>query len=192
MNAVVAGLPKSWHTAPSMTAICCGAVEIVDARARLVDRPAACAPRRRPPDATRAPAGSRPAPAARETAARRRRAPAPARSRSTAAARRAASRSRPRCARPADRRAESCRQMSRRLVVSARSKRAANWTARSTRRLSSAKRRRIDDAQDAALEIAAAVERIEVVVGQRIPGDRVDREVAPPRGLLDASSTDRR
>ena len=37
MNAVVAGLPRSWHTAPSITTSCCGAVEIVDARARLID-----------------------------------------------------------------------------------------------------------------------------------------------------------
>ena len=37
MNAVVGGLPRSWQTAPSITAICCGRVEVVDARARLVD-----------------------------------------------------------------------------------------------------------------------------------------------------------
>ena len=37
MTAVVAGLPRSWQTAPSMTAICCGRCEVVDALARLVD-----------------------------------------------------------------------------------------------------------------------------------------------------------
>ena len=44
---------------------------------------------------------------------------------------------------------------------------------------------RIDGAQHPALEqIAPAVERVEVGVGQRIPGDRVDGEVPAPRGVL--------
>ena len=47
-----------------------------------------------------------------------------------------------------------------------------------------AERPRIDDAQHAVGEVVAAVERIEVGLAQRIPGDRVDREVAPPRRLL--------
>ena len=68
---------------------------------------------------------------------------------------------------------------------SARPKRAANWTARRTRRLSSPKVARIDHAQEAPLEIGAAVERIEVLGGQRIPRNGVDGEIAPPRGLLD-------
>ena len=38
----------------------------------------------------------------------------------------------------------------------------------------------------------AAVERIFVLVGQRIPGDRVDREVAASRGLGDRHRRDRR
>ena len=68
---------------------------------------------------------------------------------------------------------------------SSKSNRAANCTARSTRRLSSgnvagstARRRR-------AVEIAAAVERVEVLVVERIPGDRVDREIAAARGVGD-------
>ena len=43
----------------------------------------------------------------------------------------------------------------------------------------------IDRAQQTPREIGAAVERIDHLVGQRIPGDRVDREVPPPGGLLD-------
>ena len=37
MNAVVAGLPRSWQTAPSMTVDLLRIVEVVDALARLVD-----------------------------------------------------------------------------------------------------------------------------------------------------------
>ncbi len=45
--------------------------------------------------------------------------------------------------------------------------------------------RRIDDAQQAAGDVAAAVERVFVRFGQRIPGNCVDGEVAPARGFLD-------
>ena len=45
-------------------------------------------------------------------------------------------------------------------------------------------RPRIDDAQHAVGEVVAAVERIEIAFPQRIPGDRVDGEVAAPRRLL--------
>ena len=111
---------------------------------------------------------------------------APARSRSTAARRRAAaSRSRPRCARPADRRA-GCRGRAPRVSSSSvNSKRAANCSARSTRRLSSAKCRGSTTRRTRAVEVGAAVERIDVLAGQRIPGDRVDGEVAAPRRVLD-------
>ena len=44
----------------------------------------------------------------------------------------------------------------------------------------------VDHAQAAGGEVVAAVERVEVLAGQRIPGDRVDGEVAPARGLGDA------
>ena len=40
--------------------------------------------------------------------------------------------------------------------------------------------------------IAAAVERVEVFVRQRIPEDRVDREVASPGRVLDGHRRDRR
>ena len=43
----------------------------------------------------------------------------------------------------------------------------------------------VDHAQQAAIEIGAAAERIEELAGQRILGDRVDREIAPARGLFD-------
>ena len=101
--------------------------QIVDALVAPDRRPAACGPRRRLRDATRAPADIRRARGAPETAARRCRGRAPARGRRTAAARAAASRFRPRCARPADRRARIDRHSSR--VAGRRasnSKRAAN------------------------------------------------------------------
>ena len=43
----------------------------------------------------------------------------------------------------------------------------------------------IDRAQDAAFEVGAAVVRIEIFVGERIPRDRVDREVAAAGRFLD-------
>src|SRR5262245_39656154 len=46
-------------------------------------------------------------------------------------------------------------------------------------------RLRIDSAEQPSLEIAAAVERVLVVVRQRIPRDGVDREVAAPRSFDD-------
>ena len=44
---------------------------------------------------------------------------------------------------------------------------------------------RIDHAQPVGVEVGAAAERIEVLVGERIPADRVDREVAAPGGVLE-------
>ena len=46
-------------------------------------------------------------------------------------------------------------------------------------------RRGINGAQDAALQVAPSVVRIEILPGQRIPADRVDPEVAPPRGFFE-------
>ena len=66
---------------------------------------------------------------------------------------------------------------------SANSNRAENCTARSTRRLSSPKVRQIDRAQQTAFEIDESLRRIFEFGGQRIPGDRVDREIAPAGGL---------
>ena len=43
----------------------------------------------------------------------------------------------------------------------------------------------VDHPQAAPLEVVAAAKRIEVFVGQRIPRDGVDGEIAPPGGLLD-------
>src|SRR5262249_27724059 len=48
-----------------------------------------------------------------------------------------------------------------------------------------AERRRIDDTQYAAKDISPTVEGIEVLLGQRIPQNRVDREVAASCGVLD-------
>ena len=68
---------------------------------------------------------------------------------------------------------------------SANSNRAANCTARSTRRLSSAKVCGSTTRSSGASRSPRPSHGIEVLVGQRIPGDRVDREVAPPRRLVD-------
>ena len=97
----------------------------------------------------------------------------------------AASRTRPRSARPAGRRAGSRGTAPRCPSSSVSSKRAANCSARSTRRLSSPNVAGSTARRTRALEIGAAVERIHVLAGQRIPGDRVDGEVAPARGLLE-------
>ena len=190
MNAVVAGLPRSWQTAPSITRDLLRMVEIVDPRARLVDHEQGVDPDVPLGMPLRLLRTADQRVELREQPLDRRRAAAPARSRSTAAARAAAaSRSPPRCARPADRRAGWSGRAPSSAGSSANSKRAANWIARSTRRLSSAKVARIDRAEQAPFEIAAAVERIDVVAGQRIPGDGVDGEVAPPRRLRRAAST---
>ena len=112
-----------------------------------------------------------------------RRGRARARGRLTGAAPAAAFRLRPRRAPAANRRAPSIgtARASRRSRAS--SKRAANCTARKARRLSSENVAGSTARSRRRSEIAAAVVRIEVLAGQRIPGDRVDREVAPPRGL---------
>jgi hypothetical protein len=44
--------------------------------------------------------------------------------------------------------------------------------------------RGVDRSQNPALKIAAAVERIEVLIGQRIPRDGIDSEVAAPRSFV--------
>jgi hypothetical protein len=44
-------------------------------------------------------------------------------------------------------------------------------------------RLRVDHPQHAAPEIGASLERIDVLAGKRVPGDRVDREVTAPCGL---------
>src|SRR5687767_14554 len=49
-----------------------------------------------------------------------------------------------------------------------------------------AERPRIDRAQHAAVQVEPAVEWILVHVGERIPGDGVDREITPPRRLFQA------
>ena len=48
-----------------------------------------------------------------------------------------------------------------------------------------AERGRIDHAEKPAFDVAAAVAGIEIFLRQRIPGDRVDREVAPPHGFVE-------
>ena len=180
------GLPRSWQTAPSMTVTAAGGRDrrFGGAPGR---RPAACAPRRRPPGATRVPAGSRRALRAPETAARS----TPSSSASAKPDRRPLGQEQQLLDFAPDAFGGQIVERDaagRSSFVSgsiSRSKRAANCMPRSTRRLSSPNVARIDGAQHAALEqIAPAVERIDVDVGQRIPGDRVDREVAPPRRFL--------
>ena len=192
MNAVVAGLPRSWQTAPSITAICCGSRQIVDPRARLVDDQ-----QRVDPDVAfgmplrllraaderlqlrKQPLDDAELEREREADRRPRRAAA-------------ASRSRPRCARPADRRAECSRHSAACRVVERELEARGELDARAAR--AGCRRRTSRDRparSSRALEVAAAVERIEVLAGQRIPGDGVDREVAPPRRLVEATSPDR-
>ena len=45
-------------------------------------------------------------------------------------------------------------------------------------------RHRIDDAEEPALKVAAAVERVQILAGQRIPRDGVDGEIAAARGVF--------
>ena len=44
---------------------------------------------------------------------------------------------------------------------------------------------RIHDSEDTELEVLSAVKRIEIFVRERIPADGVDREITPPRRLLE-------
>ena len=147
--------------------------------------PSACAPTRRLPDATRAPAGSRRAAAAPAAAGPRRRGPAPARTRSTAGPPAgAAFRVRPRCARPADRRAGSrgtappCRRPAR--------TRSARRTARRAARAGCRRRTSPDPRRAAPAATGPRGRRTDPrTPGQRIPGDRVDGEVAAARRVGD-------
>ena len=65
------------------------------------------------------------------------------------------------------------------------SRRAENCTGAEDAKTVVCKASGVDDPQQAPAEVAAAVERVQVVVGQRIPGDRVDGEIAAAGGLLD-------
>ena len=65
------------------------------------------------------------------------------------------------------------------------SKRAANWAARRTRRLSSANVSVRNRAQDLLLKIIAAMERIENLLRQRILQNRINRKVAPSRRFFE-------
>ena len=168
--------------------------QIVDARRAPGRSPAACAPRRRLPDATPAPAGSRRAPAALGTA----------------------SRSTPRSiasAKPIDGRgASSSFSISPQIAFGRQIvERNLRGTARASLRRASkleprrelhgaqhaqavvAERRRVDHAQQPALEIAAAVERIESTRRSADPTrSALIGEVAPPRRFRDRHRRDRR
>ena len=175
MNAVVAGLPRSWQTAPSITAICCGrGRSSMRVRAWSIDLQ-----RVHPDVALRMPLGLLRAAderlQLRETAV----ATTP---RSSASAK------------PIDGRgANSSFSISPQIRSAGRS---SSGIARHSARVPSSsveleprgelhraqhaqavvgERRGSTTRSSAALEIAAAVERIEVLVGQRIPRDRVDR-----------------
>ena len=150
--------------------------------------PAACGPRRPLRDATPVPAGSRRARRARETAARR----PPS---SSASAKPIDGRARaqqqlldlsPDPLGRAGRRAGCVRHSAVVPGSTANSKRAANWTARSTRRLSSRERPGIDGAEQCAARGRRRPSNgSRYSLGQRIPGDGVDREVAAARRLLE-------
>ena len=185
MTAVVAGLPRSWQTAPEHDRDLLRAIEIVDAPPRLIDDL-----QRVDPDVAlgmpfgllraadeRLQLGEQPrddaelhAPApARSTAA------APSSSFSISPQMRSAGRSSSGMSRHSARVSSSSVELEpRRKLHGAQHAQAVV-----------AERRRIDDAEKPALDVAAAVAGVEVLAGQRIPGDRVDREVAPPHRLVE-------
>ena len=192
MNAVVAGLPKSWRHRAEHDDELIGAIEIVDALPRLVDHHQ----RVHPDVALRMP--FRFLLAADERLQLRKqliddaKLAAPARSRSTAVrAQQQLLDFAPDALRRQIVEPDRCGTASSSCSSSVSSKRAANCTARSTRRLSSPNVAGSTALQDVLFEIGAAVERVEIFVGQRIPGDRVDREVAAARRLLDRHRWDR-
>ena len=185
-NAVVGGLPRSWQTAPSMTVSCCGRSRSSMRPARLVDDE-----QRVHPDV----ALGMPFRLLRTTDERlqlgeelvdRRRARARARSPTDGRSARSSSFSISPQMRSAGRSSSGMRAAERlRVGVHLEPEPGGELDAAQHAQAVVAKRPRIDGAQHPALEqIAAAVERVEVGVGQRIPGDRVDREVAPPRRFL--------
>ena len=159
-------------------------IEIVDARAAPDRRPEACGPRRRPRDAIRVPAGSRPAPAAPETGRGRR--PDPSRAIRPIDGRGASSsfsispqiRSAGRSSSVIDRHRSRVCGVEREIEPRRKLDGAQHTQA------VVAERGRIDHAEQTAGDVAAAVARIEILTGQRIPGDRVDREVAPPHRFV--------
>ena len=112
------------------------------------------------------------------------------RNRSTAVARAAtASRLLPRRVPPAGRRAGWRAEVASSRASTVRSNRAANCSARSTRRLSSANGRRSTTRRRRARQVVLAVERIEDLARQRVARDRVDREIAPPRRIRDRAGS---
>ena len=192
-NAVVAGLPKSWHTAPSITATCsaCGRSSMrVAAPGRSTisvwtqTSPSGCHSGSCSTPDERPQLGPQPIDDAEVERQREadRRATAPGA---------AASRPRPRSVRPADRRAGSRGRARASPRRASSSKRAANCSARSTRRLSSPNVVGSTTRRRRCVQIAAAAERDRGLVGQRIPQDRVDGEVAPARRLRHRHRTDR-
>ena len=90
----------------------------------------------------------------------------------------------PRCARTGDRRAGWC-GTARRSPDRACSRSAPQTAPRAARAGCLRRTCGIDGAQDTAFEVGAAVVRIEIFTGERIPRDRVDREVAAAGRFLD-------
>ena len=121
----------------------------------------------------------------RETVSRRRRDRARAPSQSTGAAPAGAFRLLPRRVRSAGRRAESSGTDARRLVIQRKVQPRGELNRPQDAQAVVAKGGRIDHPQDAPFEVVPSAGRIEILAGQRIPGNRVDREIAAPGGLLD-------
>ena len=184
MNAVVAGLPRSWQTAPSITATCCG-YSRSSIRARAWSMTSSVWTQTSPsgchsgscgqPTSASSSGKSRSTTPSSSASAKpiegRRRAeeqlldlsPDPLR-RQIVERNAAADRLGLGSSVELEPRRELDRPQHPQAVVA---RRCCGSTARSSRRSRS----------------DAAVERIEVLVGERIPGDGVDREVAPPRGF---------
>ena len=186
MNAVVAGLPRSWHTAPSITAICCGrGRSSMRVRAWSITcsvwthtSPSGCHSGSCGQPASACSSGNSFATTPSSIASAK---PIDGRGANSSFSISPQTRS--------DGRSSSGISRHSARVASSRAKLEPRGELHGAQHAQAvvAEGRRIDDAQDAPLEIAAAVERIEVLVGQRIPRDGVDREVAPARG---ASSID--
>ena len=185
--AVVSGLPKSWHTAPSMMAICRGrsSPAASSSRARLVDDEE----RVRPHVAFGVPLGL-----LRAAHERRHLGPEP---RDDVEVPREGEAER----RPARAEQELLElapdalggQVVERDPAAQRARAVVHRELEPRRELQRAEHAqavvaegaRVHGAQDAARQVVAAAPRVQVLAGERVPEHRVDREVAPARGLRD-------
>ncbi len=184
MTAVVAGLPRSWHTAPSITVTSCGRSRSPLRGARLVHHHQ----RVHPDVAFRVPLRLLRAADERHELGQHARDDAEVERQRQADRRARGAWSSSFSISPQMRsggRSSSGMRRHRAAVASSRSKLEARRELHRAQHAEAvvAEHPEIDGAQDPAPQIAAAVEGILVGVRQRIPPDRVDGEVAAPGGL---------